>query len=234
MKRIVFLSAAALMSAVAVPAFAQEATEKPPIIQPDGSQSGEAQKSDRMKKGGTEQQGAQKQMPAEEGAKQDDTAQGQMPADQGQTGSTAQQQMPADQGQTGSGQAAQGEDTSGTTKPQESTAGATDQKKPADDTAGATQEQPGVSKETTASVNISTEQKTEIRNVIVEQAKPVDVDFEVNVGVAVPRTVTLATLPTRVVEIVPQYEGYKYFVLADGRIIIVDPNSMEVVYILVV
>lgn len=91
------------------------------------------------------------------------------------------------------------------------------------------------SSETTASVEISAEQRTEVRDVIVEtKAKPVDIDIEVNVGVAVPRTVTLTPLPPRVVEIVPAYSGYEYFVLADGRIVIVEPGTLKVVYILIV
>jgi hypothetical protein len=35
------------------------------------------------------------------------------------------------------------------------------------------------------------------------------------------------------VEIVPAYEGYSYFVLADGRIVIVEPDTLEIVVILV-
>ena len=91
------------------------------------------------------------------------------------------------------------------------------------------------SDETTASVDISTEQKTEIRTVIQEtKVEPADVDIDISVGVAVPTTVEFHPLPARIVEIVPQYRGYEYFVLADGRIIIVEPSSHEVVYIIVV
>ena len=91
------------------------------------------------------------------------------------------------------------------------------------------------SNETTASVDISTEQKTEIRTVIQEtKVEPADVDIDISVGVAVPTTVEFHPLPSRIVEIVPQYRGYEYFVLADGRIIIVEPSSHEVVYIIVV
>jgi archaellum component FlaD/FlaE len=86
----------------------------------------------------------------------------------------------------------------------------------------------------TASItNVTTEQKTEIVNVIREEhVEPVDVDFSVSVGVEVPRTVTLHRLPARIVKIVPAYKTYEYFVLADGRIVIVDPDSLEIVFIL--
>jgi hypothetical protein len=33
---------------------------------------------------------------------------------------------------------------------------------------------------------------------------------------------------------VPAYEDYMFFVLADGRIIIVDPDTYQIVYILTV
>lgn len=89
------------------------------------------------------------------------------------------------------------------------------------------------SQETTASIDISGEQRTEIREVVVESdVEPLDVDFDVSVGVAVPDTVVLHPLPPRIVEIVPDYESYQYFVLADGRIIIVEPDTLEVVYII--
>lgn len=91
------------------------------------------------------------------------------------------------------------------------------------------------SSETTASIDISTEQRTEITQVFrTEKADPVNVDFDINVGVVIPRTVVLHPLPPRVIEIVPAYRSYQYFVLADGRIIIVEPNTLRIVYVLVV
>lgn len=93
--------------------------------------------------------------------------------------------------------------------------------------------QSGTSNETTASIDISAEQRTEIHNVIVEsKAKPVDIDIDVNVGVVVPRTVELLPLPPRIVEIVPAYRTYKYILLADGRILIVEPSSLKIVYVI--
>ncbi|CAN7614385.1 DUF1236 domain-containing protein [Neorhizobium sp. LjRoot104] len=122
----------------------------------------------------------------------------------------------------------------------------TDARKPAtDDTARQNNDtqQPGSnqaattdkpSNETTGSINISSEQRTEVRKILVQnKVEPVDVDVEVNVGVAIPTTVELHPLPPRIVEIVPAYRGYEYFVLADGRIIIVEPSSHKIVYILV-
>ena len=100
---------------------------------------------------------------------------------------------------------------------------------------GQMKKEEGVSSETTASIDVSTEQKTEIREIIVESdIEPVEADFQVELGVSIPSTITLHTLPPRVVEIVPVYEDYRYFVLADGRIVIVEPATLEIVYVLAV
>jgi hypothetical protein len=58
------------------------------------------------------------------------------------------------------------------------------------------------------------------------------VDFDVSVGVAVPKTVVLNPLPPTVIKIVPQFEGYLFFLLPDGRIVIVEPDTLHIVYIL--
>jgi hypothetical protein len=88
----------------------------------------------------------------------------------------------------------------------------------------------------TASINnVTVEQKTQITQVIHEtKVEPVrDVSFDISVGVEVPRhKVRLHRLPSRIVKIVPEYESYDYFVLADGRIVIVDPDSYKIVLIL--
>lgn len=85
-----------------------------------------------------------------------------------------------------------------------------------------------------AALEIGTEERTTIRQTIVEQdVEPaVDVDFDVVVGTQVPDTVVLYDLPPRVIEIVPQYQGYRYFVLEDGTIVIVRPQVLEIVYII--
>lgn len=91
------------------------------------------------------------------------------------------------------------------------------------------------SDETTASIDITSEQKTEIRTIVREsRVEPISVDFTVNVGAAIPGTIELYTLPPRFVEIVPQYRGYRYFVLADGRVVIVEPATLKIVYVVVV
>lgn len=91
------------------------------------------------------------------------------------------------------------------------------------------------SNETTASIDITTEQKTQIREIIREtKVEPADIDIDLRVGIEVPRTVELHPLPPRFIEIVPEYREYVYFVLVDGRVVIVKPDTYEVVYIIVV
>ena len=64
------------------------------------------------------------------------------------------------------------------------------------------------------------------------KVKSVDIDVDVSVGVAVPRTVVLHPVPVDIVEIVPAFRHYRYFVLANGEIVIVDPATFVVVYVI--
>jgi hypothetical protein len=59
-----------------------------------------------------------------------------------------------------------------------------------------------------------------------------DIDIDVSVGVAVPRTVSLYAVPEEVVVIVPDYRRYKYFIYED-KVVIVDPATFEIVDILI-
>jgi hypothetical protein len=82
-------------------------------------------------------------------------------------------------------------------------------------------------------VEVTQEQRTVVRQTIVEQSvEPVDVDFEVNIGATIPQTVVLHPLPPRIIEIVPVFAGYSFFILADGTIVIVDPGAWRIVYII--
>lgn len=96
--------------------------------------------------------------------------------------------------------------------------------------------QPGADASTdttvTGSIDLSAEQQTELRTVLTQDVSPIELDTDIAVGVTVPDTVEFRPLPPRFVEVVPQYEGYRYFVLADGRIVIVKPDTLEVVYIM--
>jgi hypothetical protein len=152
------------------------------------------------------------------------TAQTEQPAGEAETEGTAQTEQPA--GETETEGTAQTEQPAGETE----TEGTAQTEQPAD-----SQDETQTGAVPPAEVTV--EQKTEIKQVVQEvDVEPVavdDIDFDINVGVAVPRTIEVHPLPPRIVEIVPEYEGYRYFILADGRIIIVEPDTLEIVVIIV-
>ncbi|MEH2498143.1 hypothetical protein V1294_004622 [Bradyrhizobium sp. AZCC 1678] len=84
-----------------------------------------------------------------------------------------------------------------------------------------------------AAGKLSTEQRTQITSVIKEQrvAPVTNVNFSISVGTRVPRDVVFHTLPERVVTIYPEWRRYK-FILVKEQIVIVDPNTFEIVAIL--
>jgi hypothetical protein len=83
-------------------------------------------------------------------------------------------------------------------------------------------------------VKISQQQQTTVRERLSKQAERnrVDrVDFDIRVGVNVPRNVTLHALPSDVVEIVPEYRNFRYVYVGD-QIVIIDPSDYMVVAVL--
>jgi hypothetical protein len=85
-----------------------------------------------------------------------------------------------------------------------------------------------------ANVQLSEQQRTQIKDVIVKDrnvARVAHADFDVRVGVTVPRSVHIAVLPPEVVRIVPEYRDFEYVVIGD-QLLIIDPHSLEVVAIL--
>jgi hypothetical protein len=85
-----------------------------------------------------------------------------------------------------------------------------------------------------ANVQLSQDQRTKIKEVVVggrNVARVDSVNFNIRVGVAVPRTVHVAVLPPEVVTIVPEYRGFEYVVVGD-QLLIIDPNTLEIVAIL--
>jgi hypothetical protein len=81
--------------------------------------------------------------------------------------------------------------------------------------------------------SLEPQQQTRI-SAIVSQQKVVPVtkvNFELNVGVAVPRDIRVRPLPNEIISLVPQYRGYSYFVTTD-RIVIVEPSTQHIVYVM--
>ena len=103
----------------------------------------------------------------------------------------------------------------------------------------ATQSQSGTSvqSQTTgqagAAAKLSTEQRTQITTVIRDQhvAPVTNVNFSISVGTRVPRNVSFHTLPERVVVIYPEWRGFKFIIVRE-QILIIDPNTFEIVAIL--
>lgn len=90
----------------------------------------------------------------------------------------------------------------------------------------------GASGSAGASVSLTTEQKTKIRTIVLKSAPRVtNVNFSISVGTAVPRATHVVVVPETIVEIHPAWRGFMYFVVND-EIIIVDPNSYEIVAVL--
>lgn len=83
--------------------------------------------------------------------------------------------------------------------------------------------------------SVTAEQKTKIRSVFtshrVEPARNLNV--AVNVGIRLPRSVHLYPVPQDVIEIVPAYRDFEYILIDDNRIAIVDPDTFEVVDIII-
>jgi hypothetical protein len=84
-----------------------------------------------------------------------------------------------------------------------------------------------------ASVQLSQTQRTKIQAVIGHSsaARVTNVNFNVAVGVAIPRTVHVEVLPEDIVEVVPQFEGFDYIIGGDN-ILIIDPDTLEIVDII--
>lgn len=84
------------------------------------------------------------------------------------------------------------------------------------------------------SINLTAQQKTEIRTKVLASAPRVEkVNFSLNVGTVVPRTVHIVAVPETLVVIHPQWRGYRYFVVGD-EIVIVEPDSLKIVAVLAV
>lgn len=85
-----------------------------------------------------------------------------------------------------------------------------------------------------AAAKLSTEQRTQITSVIREEkvAPVTNVNFNISVGTRIPREgITLHALPSKVVTIYPEWRTYKY-VLIRNEIVIINPDTYEIVAVL--
>jgi hypothetical protein len=80
---------------------------------------------------------------------------------------------------------------------------------------------------------LSTEQRTKITTVIKQQnIQPVtNVNFSISVGTRVPRETRFHPLPAEIVTMYPDWRGYE-FILVSNQIIVVNPQTFEIVAVL--
>jgi hypothetical protein len=96
---------------------------------------------------------------------------------------------------------------------------------------------PGTSSTSSATasvVNLTEQQRTEIRQTVIHGGnapRVSSVNFNIGVGVVVPQTVHFAPLPPTIVRIHPEWREYHYFVYAD-EIIIVEPGTRRIIAVL--
>ena len=65
-----------------------------------------------------------------------------------------------------------------------------------------------------------------------ELAPAATVAFDPTIGTAVPETVVLAPVPPEIIAVSPETEGYEYFTLPDGKIVLVHPEERVVATII--
>jgi hypothetical protein len=85
-----------------------------------------------------------------------------------------------------------------------------------------------------AGAKMSSDQRTKITTIIRnEHVAPVNnIDFTISVGTRVPHErISLRPLPAEVITVYPEWRGYEFFLVRD-EIIVVDPNTFEIVAVL--
>jgi hypothetical protein len=239
--KLVIMSAAALLAGTSL-ALGQGATERkgqtpPGTSQPSVTQGQPAQPKSKGVQGvqKEEQRPAQKeeqrpstsgQAPAAQGQNPREKAEPRTPSEKAEPRTLSQAQREQNQNRTqGQSQREQGQ----TRAPNQNQPGAN---QPAQNQPGQTQGQN--ERSGGASVTLSTEQRTKVRQTVVEgrSAPRVDrVDFSLNVGTVVPRTVRVVEVPETIIEIRPEWRGYRYFVYKE-EIIIVDPSTLRIVAVI--
>jgi hypothetical protein len=97
-----------------------------------------------------------------------------------------------------------------------------------------TDSKPGASDKPT---QLSSEQRTKISSTIkskdinLKRVERTNINFNINVGTVVPRTIGLVPLPASIVAVVPAYRGYLYIVVGD-ELLIVHPSTYEIVAVI--
>jgi len=84
-----------------------------------------------------------------------------------------------------------------------------------------------------ASVNLSSDQKTKLHDIVSSgNLHRMDhANFALSVGTRIPRTVRVYSVPKSIVGVVPQYRGFNYIIVGND-LLIIDPNTLEIVFVL--
>jgi hypothetical protein len=84
-----------------------------------------------------------------------------------------------------------------------------------------------------ARVTLSPDQRTRVRERLSShrEARVTNVNFSINIGTRVPRDFRVQTIPNDILVIVPQYRGYRYFIVEE-RVVIVHPQRYEIVEVI--
>ncbi len=103
---------------------------------------------------------------------------------------------------------------------------------PADDTDTSADAGADVDMDTTASISLSDEQKSQLSTAFADvDAEPVDADFQATIGAKATEAITLQPLPSEAATVFTDGKDYQYFVGSDGKIVIVAPDTREVVHV---
>lgn len=84
-------------------------------------------------------------------------------------------------------------------------------------------------------VQLNSTQQTKIKTVIksksVTHLRRADVKFSITIGTRIPTSVHYYPLPVEIIEVVPEYRGYDY-IIVDDEVIIIEPDTREIVTII--
>ncbi len=85
-----------------------------------------------------------------------------------------------------------------------------------------------------AKVNLTSEQRTKIRDTVFKEKdapRVGKVDFSLNEGTVIPRSVKIVEIPQVIVAIHPEWQRYKYFIVNE-ELVIVEPETLRIVAII--
>jgi hypothetical protein len=88
----------------------------------------------------------------------------------------------------------------------------------------------GQSQQRHAGKKLEAKQRTVVKQTITKRnVRPVNVNFSINVGAVVPRTVVLYDLPDTLIEFEPGYSRYKFVMSDDNTILVIDPETWTII-----